>query len=364
MTMKIKDLYYLLLSMLLLNSFTSCSTKNFVEKEITFKNQNDGIQLSGTLTIPDRTDKVPAVVLIHGSGPHNRNLEFYSDKQLFKDLAEYLTNNGIAVLRYDKRGVGKSAGQFIPFDLENFSNDGIAGIEYLKTINEIDKSKIGAIGISQGGLVVPMMITKCRDIKFAVLLGSPGIWGKDFIYSSQLAITKAAGFKEKDVNEMTAIFDSLWPLLIRDKLQYNEENHGKELLKKLWNYIDTESRNDFGYLDNNVDFWFNQYRGEMIRKYNNYNPAETILSISCPILVMTGNKDVQAPSKENLPAIENALLNGNCCNYKIIELENHNHIFQNCTTGKISEYKKIKGTMSIESLTIISNWILKTTELE
>lgn len=364
MTMKINDLYYLILPILLMNSFSSCSNMNYVEKEIIFRNQIDGTQLSGTLTLPDRTEKIPAVILIHGSGPHNRNLEFYSDKHLFKDLSEYLTNNGIAVLRYDKRGVGKSTGQFIPFDMENFSNDGIAGIEYLKTINKIDKSKIGAIGISQGGLVVPMMIKKCRDIKFAVLLGSPGIWGKDLIYSSQLAITKAAGFKEKEVNEMTVIFDSLWPLLIRDKLQYNEENHGKELLKKLWNYIDAESMNDFGYLDSNVDFWFNQYREKMIRKYSNYNPAEAILSISCPILAMTGDKDVQAPSKENLTAIENALKNGDCPNYKIIELENHNHIFQNCATGKISEYKKIKGTMSKESMTIIKDWILKTTDIE
>jgi len=179
-----------------------------------------------------------------------------------------------------------------------------------------------------------------------------------------LALTKAAGFNEQEVIEMTAIFDSLWPLLIKDKMQYSEEKEGKELLKKLWGYIDMESRNDFGFLDSNADYWFNQYRGDMIRKYYNYDPTETLLTISCPVLAMTGDKDVQAPSNTNLPAIENALKNGNCNNYKIIELKNHNHIFQNCTTGKISEYKKIKGTMSIESMTIIKDWIIKTANIE
>jgi dipeptidyl aminopeptidase/acylaminoacyl peptidase len=355
-----KHISYLVLFLLFTNGFSSCSNNDFAEQEITFNNPIDGTQLSGTLTQPKSSDKTPAVILIHGSGPHNRNLRFFSGKQLFKDLAEHLTNNGIAVLRYDKRGVGKSKGQFIPFDMENFSSDGIAGIDYLKTVPGIDTTKIGAIGISQGGLVVPMMIKNCPGIKFAVLLGGPGTWGKEFIYSSQLAITKAAGFNDDEIKQMTAVFDSLWPLLIKDELQVDEEINGKEWLRKLWTYIDPESRNDFGFLDKNVDFWFDQYRGETIRRFYDYDPAGTIKSISCPVLAMTGDKDVQVPSKANLLAIETALKNGNCPDYKIIELENHNHIFQNCETGKISEYKKIEGTMSIESLTIIKDWILET----
>lgn len=353
--------FYLLLSLLVSCNFYS--KKGFNEKEIVFYSKTDGIMLSGTLTLPDNKDKVPAVVLIHGSGPHNRDLEF-GDHKLFKDLAEYLSGKGIAVLRYDKRGVGKSKGQFIGYDLDNYKNDGIAGVEYLKTIDKIDKSKIGAIGLSEGGIVVQMMANSCNDINFAVLLGSPGVWGKDFFYASQLAMTKAAGFNQSDINEMTIVFDKLWPLLVKERLNSDEENHLKELLKKLWNYIDLESKTDLGYIDSNVEFWFNNFRSETVRKFYNYDPKEILLQLKCPILALNGDKDVQAVSTVNLTAIQNALENGNCKDFKTIELKNHNHIFQICKTGKVSEYKNIKGTMSDESLSIIEKWIKATTKKE
>jgi alpha/beta superfamily hydrolase len=290
-------------------------------------------------------------------------LEF-GDHKLFKDLAEYLSDKGIAVLRYDKRGVGKSKGQFKPYDLDNFKNDGIGGVEYLKTIDQIDQSKIGAIGISEGGLVVQMMANSCSDIGFAVLLGSPGVWGKEFFYASQLAMTEAAGFGQNDIDDMTAVFDELWPLLVKDNLNIEEENHGKLLLQKLWDYIDLESKNDFGYIDSNVDFWFNIYRGDRVRKYYNYNPKEVLSQLKCSVLALNGDKDVQSVSKVNLTAIQEALEKGKCKDFKTLELKNHNHIFQLCKTGKISEYKDIRGTMSDESLSIIEKWIKTTTKTE
>lgn len=351
---------------LLFALFTSCdsySNQGFSQNEIAFKSKTDGVSLSGTLTLPDNKDKVPAVVLIHGSGPENRDLEF-GDHKLFKDVAEYLSTRGIAVLRYDKRGVGKSTGQFIPYDLENYKNDGIAGVEYLKTIKEIDKSKIGVIGISEGGIVVQLMANFCPDISFVVLLGSPGVWGKDFFYSSQLAMTIAAGFDQSDINEMTVVFDKLWPLLVKDRLTSDEEHQGKILLKKLWDYIDLESKNDLGLVDNNIDFWFNMYRSEKLRQSYNYNPKEILSQLKCSVLALNGDKDVQAVSKVNLSAIKDALKNGKCKHYKVIELKNHNHIFQLCKTGKYSEYKDIKGTMSAESLSIIEKWIKSTMKAE
>lgn len=354
-------LNFLLIALLV--SCDSFSNKGFSEREIVFYSKADGIMLAGTLTLPDNKAKVPAVVLIHGSGPHNRDLEF-GDHKLFKDLAEYLSGKGIAVLRYDKRGVGKSKGQFIGYDLDNYKNDGIAGVEYLKTIDEVDKSRIGAIGLSEGGIVVQMMANSSADINFAILLGSPGVWGKDFFYASQLAMTKAAGFDQNDINEMTIIFDKLWPLLVKERLNSDEENQLKSLLKKLWNYIDMESRIDLGYIDSNVEFWFNNFRSETVRKFYNYDPKEILSQLKCPILALNGDKDVQTVSTVNLSAIQNALENGNCKDFKILELKNHNHIFQICKTGKISEYKEIKGTMSDESLSIIEKWIKTTTKTE
>jgi pimeloyl-ACP methyl ester carboxylesterase len=350
----------------LLILFVSCdsySQNKFKEQDAEFYNKFDGTKLSGTLTLPIEARNTPAVVLIHGSGPHNRDIEF-GDHKLFKDLAEYLSSNGIAVLRYDKRGVGKSTGIFVEFDLENFKNDGIAGVDYLKTISSIDKSKIGVIGISEGGLVVPRIALSCPDIRFIVLLGSPGIWGKEFFYAYQLAVSKAAGFNQNDINQMTTAFNAFWPLVSKDRLSRNEEVQAKSMLKKIWDYTDWETRQDVGLVDNKLDFWFNIYHSDKLRETYNFKPKNVLSQLTCSVLALNGDKDVQAVSSVNLPAISEALSNGKCKDYKIIELKNHNHIFQICKTGKISEYKDIKGTMSNESLSIIGKWIKTTTKTE
>jgi uncharacterized protein len=348
--------YFIYLLFIFLTSCDSSSRDFFHSEEVEFINNIDGAILSGTLTLPKNKSNIPAVILIHGSGPMDRDMGFEGHTP-YKDLAEYLSNKGIAVLRYDKRGVGKSSGQFIPYDLDNFRNDGIAGVEYLKTIKEIDKSSIGAIGISEGGLVVQKMAFSCSDIRFIVLLGSPGIWGKEFFYAYQLAVTKAAGFNQNDINEMTTAFNKLWPLLTKENINSDEEAEGKSLLLKIWSYTDMESRNDLGLIDKNLDFYFQLYRGEKLRKSYNYIPKEIISQLKCSVLALNGDKDIQTVSHVNLPAIKEALEKGMCKDYKIVELKNHNHIFQICNTGKYSEYKIIKGTFSTESLSIIEEWI-------
>ena len=342
----------------ILISCDSYPNKSFSSKEIVFTNDTDGTILSGTLTLPNEKNNVPAVVLIHGSGPMNRDLGF-GDQKPFKDIAEYLSDKGIAVLRYDKRGVGKSTGQFTSYDWENFKKDGIAAVQYLKSHRGIDTTKIGAIGLSEGGIIVPMIANLCADISFVVLLGSPGVWGKEIFYNSQLAMTKAAGYNQKEINEMTTAFDKFWTYITKEQLSRKEENEGKQYLKKIWNYIDTESKIDLGLTDERLDFNFKLYRSEKIRKSYNYNPKDAISQLKCPVLALNGDKDVQTVSHVNLTAIKEALENGNCKNYEVLELKNHNHIFQICETGKYSEYKEIKGTMSKESLTMIKDWILK-----
>ena len=342
----------------ILITFCSCSQTNYSEKEITFKNPNDDSKLSGTLSIPSSEIPVPAVILVHGSGPNNRDLNILGGRKVFKDIANYLSNNGIAVLRYDKRGVGKSEGNYVPNDMENFALDGIAGIEFLKTIKEIDTNKIGAIGISQGGILTPIMANLSIDIDFIVMMAGAGVKPYDLFYSSQLALSSAAGYDSADLEKVKILYDKFWNIITKKSLNSHERSIGLTYQKQLWEYIDIESRRDFGFLEENLEFMFdNMYHHPNSVDFLHYSPSETLSQVECPVLAINGDKDVQVVADINLPAIKESLENGKCKNYKVVKLKNHNHIFQQCKTGKISEYKEIDGTVSNETLELIVAWM-------
>ena len=336
----------------------SCSPAKFYEKEIFFVNPRDHITLAGTLSIPYANHPVPAVILIHGSGPLNRDLDMNAQADLFKDLSDELASNGIAVLRYDKRGVGASQGNYIPYDMEHFMEDGLSGIDFLKSYPEMEFQSIGALGISQGGILTPLMAVNSDDIDFIILMAGAGVEAYELFYTSQLALAKAAGLQAGKEEKLRDLYDRFWAIISKPHLNVQERAMGLKYLKSLWEYIDMESRKDFGFLNENIEFLFDQmYHHPNVLKFFKYQPAETVSQVTCPVLALNGDKDVQVVAEINLPALELALKNGNCPSYQIVKLKNHNHLFQVCETGKVAEYKYIEGTVSNESLSIIKEWI-------
>ena len=170
----------------------------YVSEDITFKSTSDSIQMAGTLTLPSSTGKFPVVVLISGSGPQNRNEELLGHKP-FLVLSDHLTRNGIAVLRYDDRGVAKSKGNFSAATSENFADDVEAAVAYLKTRKDIDVKKIGLIGHSEGGLIAPMVAARNKDVAYIVLMAGPGVKGKELLPLQIELLDKAGGAKEDEV---------------------------------------------------------------------------------------------------------------------------------------------------------------------
>ena len=199
----------------------SCSSKNYTAEEVIFSNSLDSVHLTGTLNLPKEDTLLPAVVLIHGSGAHDRNLVMGKHK-IFNDMAIHLASHGIAVLRYDKRGCGESGGIFIPFDLESFSSDGLAAIEYLRHRNRIDTNRIGAIGISQGGIITPLMAANSSNVKFIVMMAGMGVMAQEALHASQMALSKAAGYSGEQLIEVSDISSQLWEILIKDDISENE----------------------------------------------------------------------------------------------------------------------------------------------
>ncbi|HEY7545261.1 MAG TPA: alpha/beta fold hydrolase [Blastocatellia bacterium] len=339
------------------------------EQEVVYENKKDGVQIAGTLTLPRSKGLVPAVLLITGSGPQDRNETLLGHKP-FLVLADHLTRLGIAVLRVDDRGVGKSTGKFSEATSEDFAADVLAGVEYLKTRKEINPRRIGLIGHSEGGLIAPMVAAKSTDIAFIVMMAGQGLTGEEILYLQGALISKADGVSDDFIAQNRAMQERVFAIVKREKdgvvaerkireeaVSFREIAASKaeatEEQKKTINVIAAaiESQAKFVVLP-----WF--------RFFLTYNPRPALMKVKCPVLAINGEKDLQVPAKENLAAIRQALEAGGNKDYTSLALPNLNHLFQTCRTGAISEYAQIEETISPVALNTISNWILKHTNLD
>ncbi len=329
----------------------------YSESEVGFLNPSDGVRLAGTLTLPRGSGPFAAVVLVGGSGPHQREVRIGTYRPM-AELADHLARRGIAVLRYDKRGCGESEGRYEPYDLENFVKDALAGHAFLQAHESLEPQKIGAIGISQGGLVVPRLALRSPNLAFIVLMAAPGIWGKDFFCLSSLAIAEAAGFQERDFIRIRQLWDSLWPLWIRAELANTERLRAIGLLREISSYTDGHNRTLLHQDD--PETFFRLMRSPHLLESLAQDPGEVLSQVRCPVLAITGSLDVQTPAKENLSAISAALRRAGHRAFTVTELEGLNHIFQRARTGLPAEYFSGEK-MAPEALETISNWILGVT---
>jgi hypothetical protein len=329
----------------------------YLEKEVIVKNDEAQVELSGTLTIPETGGPFPAVILITGSGPQNRNEELMGHKP-FLILADYLTRRGIAVLRCDDRGFGKSTGKFSTATTLDFATDASAAIDFLKTQKEIDTTRIGLAGHSEGGLIAPMVASERKDVAFLILLAGPGLTGEQILLRQSAILNKKAGLTE---NEVAA--DNLLRTKIYAAIKKNSDNE-KVATKVKALFLSSKKKNPEGkglpQLDDyQIDIFIKQCTTPWFRTFLVLDPVDYLSKVHCPLLALNGSLDVQVPAKENLEAIEKALIFGGNSSYSIEEIPGVNHLFQHAKTGNIDEYGKIEETMSPEVLEKIANWIGK-----
>jgi alpha/beta superfamily hydrolase len=330
---------------------------SYYSEDVTFQNTKANISLSGTLTLPKKNGFFPSVILITGSGPQNRNEELLGHKP-FLVISDYLTKKGIAVLRYDDRGIGDSKGNFKTATTVDFATDVESAINYLQTRKEINKNKIGLVGHSEGGLIASIVASKSKDISFIVLLAGTGIQGDKLLLLQQKLISRAKGISETDIKKSNQTNVKLFEIVIQSndnqKLKTDLTNHIKETLKS-----DTSIEIPNGLTKEEfISIQVNQISNPWIQYFIKFNPATVLEKVKCPVLAVNGEKDLQVPSNENLTAIKNALKIGGNENVTIKEFPRLNNLFQECKTGLPNEYAKIEQTFSPIVLTEISNWIL------
>ena len=327
------------------------------EEEVEFDNGEAGITLAGTLTIPEGEGPFPAAVLISGSGPQDRD-EMVLGHKPFLVLSDHLTRNGIAVLRYDDRGIGKSGGVHGTATTADFATDARAAFEYLNARKEIDVSLTGLIGHSEGGIIAAMSAASSDDIAFIVMLAGPGLKGSEILLAQNIVLLELQGADADVVSKRKEQLEQEYKILAG---QGSDEETRESIISVSTSFLErysVEEREQYGFNEDGVKKRAEILTSPWFRFFMEYDPATALRKIKCPVLAMNGSLDMQVDPGRNLPAIESALSEAGNEDFRTVEMPGLNHLFQTAETGSPSEYALIEETMSPDALEMVSGWIL------
>ena len=329
----------------------------YSSEDVTFTNDKFNIKLAGTLTIPKGEGPFPAVILITGSGAQNRNEELLGHKP-FLVIADYFSRNGIAVLRYDDRGVGKSQGNYSTATTADLATDAEAAFNFLKTYPKINPRLIGLAGHSEGGLIAPIVASQNPGIAFVVSIAGPGVMGEAILHRQNYDISKASQADEKDMEKGISINRKLFAVI-------KKEPDNKKAIEKMTVIFNKELKKDKSSAEEKEKA-LKQFQGSLgsltspwFRYFLAANPAGYWKKVKCPVLAVNGEKDLQVAAEINLPAIEKALQSGGNNSVTTKAFPGLNHLFQHSKTGLPSEYGEIEETFSPDVLKIMTDWILQ-----
>lgn len=330
------------------------------EEEVTVRNEAAGLTLAGTLTLPREGRPAPAVLLVSGSGPQDRDEALMGHKP-FHVLADHLSRRGIAVLRMDDRGVGKSTGDFVTADTRDFASDARAALAWLRGRPEVRADRVGLLGHSEGALVGPMVATEgpgASELAFLVLLAGPAVTGEEILYEQGERIARAMGESEEAVRAQRASQRRCFAAV-------REGGTDEELTATLRGIIRAElaalspaEREKAAVTDAEIDRQAKILLSPWMRFFLTYDPQPALRALKCPTLALFGDKDLQVPPSQNAEAMAAVSRSGGNPGAAVRVLPGLNHLFQEAETGLPGEYGKIEQTMSPAALDTIANWIL------
>ncbi len=318
-------------------------------EEVRIASSAPDVTLAGTLTMPTGEGPFPAAILISGSGPQDRD-EALMGHRPFLVLADHLTRHGVAVLRFDDRGVGESTGSFATATSVDFADDLVSVVEFLD--RRSDMGPIGLIGHSEGGLVAPMVANRSSDVRFVVLMAGPGLTGEEILYRQSDLVIKANGGTDEAAAANRAAQAAMFAAVKEENDLAVLRARFREALGPALAGIPEEAR------EARVRAQLAQVNSPWFRYFLTYDPVPALRALHQPVLAINGEKDTQVPPKENLEAIRLALSEGGNDDVEIVELAGLNHLFQTADTGSPTEYASIEETMSPRALQTMSDWIL------
>ena len=314
------------------------------------------ISLAGTLTLPLAAGPHPAVILITGSGPEDRDETIFGHKP-FLVIADHLTRHGIAVLRFDDRGVGGSTGASKTATSEDFADDVRAALRFLKGRNDIDGKRIGLVGHSEGGLIAPMVAASSPDVAFIVLLAGPGVPGALILAEQGRLISKAMGKPAVDIERDSAMQRRIFDIVTSGLPEAEMHAKLEFAIGMAYDVLSDPEKKAVGDRAAFVAAQLAVVVSPWMRAFLAYDPRPTLAKVKVPVLAMNGGSDLQVPPGQNLPEILAALEAGGCPDVTIAKLPRLNHLFQHSDTGSVADYGSIEETFAPIALGTLSDWI-------
>jgi pimeloyl-ACP methyl ester carboxylesterase len=356
----ILSILFLLPLLLVFAEKTKGNEVMYIEEEVVFFNGD--IKLAGTLTLPDKKGRHPAIVMKTGSGPLNRDEEYLGFKP-FKILADYFTRQGIATLRYDSRGVGGSTGNVFLSTFPDFANDVMAAFDYLKNRSEINPHQIGLCGHSEGGFIAPLCASKSDEVAFIILISGGGQSGeKGFLAQNEL-IMKADGVPEDKINDILKSQKKLFDLIQKGVKDKEIESLIIDITKKSMTIKSDDENAGKGDLDDSlkkqVACQLAQFNSPWFKYFLNYDPISVLEEVKCPVLMLFGGLDLQVPVNPNKNMMEDALRRGGNNNFTSKIFPKANHGFQSAKTGSPAEYGNLEKKFVPGFLEFMSDWVLQ-----
>ncbi|MEL6672874.1 MAG: alpha/beta fold hydrolase [Bacteroidota bacterium] len=329
----------------------------YVVEDVRFQNPKGDHYLAGTLTMPEDGKFNKVAVLVSGSGPQDRNEELLNHKP-FLVLSDYLTRHGIAVLRYDDRGVGESEGDFGSATSKDFADDASAAVNFLLEMDGMEGKQIGIVGHSEGGMIAPIVATENEHVDFIVLLAGPGINIIDLMLLQNQRISEAEGVGQETIEKNLSISRSAFEYVKKNHEQETEElkENLATIFKEGLSKFSEEELAEMGDEEAVVKNQVNTLTSPWFLYFMRFNPQKYLRSVDCPTLAINGELDLQVTAKENIEGIK-ASMRGNK-NLTVKIFPKLNHLFQVTETGAPSEYAKLEETFNEEAMSFVSDWIL------
>jgi pimeloyl-ACP methyl ester carboxylesterase len=330
----------------------------YATEEVTFTNGD--ITLAGTLSLPDGPGPHPAVILVSGSGPQDRDEYLGGGIAIrpFELLANALTPAGIAVLRYDDRGVGASTGDFAAGDLNNFADDAEAAITYLTTRDDIDQDHIGLIGHSEGGAIAAILGARNTDLDFIVSLAGLGVSGKDVLLLQTRLMLEAEGATPEEAQAQVDLMTQVATLL--DDPEALEEAIYDAALAQV-EALPQEQRDAIGDIESYAHALAAQQASQLqapsVRALLAFDPTPLWAKTTVPVLAIFGGKDKQVDATQNAAPLLEALTQGGNKDVTVVVLPDANHLFQAAGGGALSEYATLAPEFTPDLLPVIIDWI-------
>ncbi len=340
----------------------------YKSEDVEYDNADRSVHFGGTFTVPlpdptvnyFRAPVYPVVILITGSGKQDRDETIFEHKP-FAVIADYLTRQGIAVLRVDDRSMGKTSGDFGQSTTADFAKDVEAGINYLKSREDVDTTNIGLIGHSEGGLIAPVVAAKRKDVQFIILLAGPGVTVLDLMEQQSADVMASAGILKTDIDLYRPLYKNLVTAILNAKDTGSAAKKAVAIFKQ-WQSAtaastvkNTTAVGDEKGITDFTNAFIKQLNSPWLNYFMRMNPQDYLTKTNCPVLALNGEKDIQVAAKPNLAGIKNSLQKNK--HVTVMEMPGLNHLFQHCKKCTVEEYEQLEETFDTATLKIIADWI-------